>query len=256
MFDCETITTSVEGAVARLTLNKPARLNALDEEMLLAVEQCFCEWERRDVSVVVLAGAGQRAFCVGADIEYLSRLDPAGMERWEALGNRVLRRIEQSPLVSVACIGGYALGGGLTLALACDFRIAGRTASLGQPEIELGWIPGWGGVARLSRLVGPARTKDLCMTGRRVAATEAVAFGLANRVVPDEALEKETMHYAEVLAARSHAALSTIKALANDAPAGESAVRLDAIANAQLLTDERGQAAIRKFLERKQHGES
>jgi enoyl-CoA hydratase len=160
------IQSSVDGRVARLLLDKPAKLNALDREMLAEIERLVSEWERGDVSVVVVGSTSERAFCVGADLDVLSTMNEATMQEWEMLGNRVLDRLQCSPLISVAAIPGSALGGGLTLAASCDFRIAADTARFAQPEIGLGWIPGWGGVARLARLVGPARAKELCMTGR------------------------------------------------------------------------------------------
>ena len=131
--------------VAYLRLNKSAKLNALDEEMLVEIRQRFADWERsRAIVAVVLTSTSERAFCVGADIEILSQFDEESMQTWEVVGGRVLDSIQSSPLISIASIGGYCLGGGLTLATACDFRIASSRATFGQPEIDLGWIPGWG----------------------------------------------------------------------------------------------------------------
>ena len=121
MHSTDKIQAKTEGAIAYLLLNKPAKLNALDDEMLLDIERCFAEWERTPaMAVAVLGSTSERAFCVGADIEVLSRMNEESMQAWELLGNRVLDRIQSSPLVSVACIPGPALGGGLTLAAACD----------------------------------------------------------------------------------------------------------------------------------------
>jgi enoyl-CoA hydratase/carnithine racemase len=252
MSSIDKVLARAEGAIAYLLLNKPAKLNALDEGMLLAIEQQFAAWEQDlSIAIVVLGSTSERAFCVGADIEVLSRLNESSMQAWELLGNRVLDRIQSSPLVSVASISGQALGGGLTLAAACDFRICSANATFGQPEIDLGWVPGWGGVIRLSRLAGVGRAKELCMTGRRITAREAEAIGLVNRVVEVDQLAAKTAEFASGLAAKSRDALRGIKALAEPRGSDAAAHLLDALLNSSLLNNERGQAAIAKFLARK-----
>jgi enoyl-CoA hydratase/carnithine racemase len=166
------------------------------------------------------------------------------------LGNRVLDRIQESPLVSVAAISGYAFGGGLTLAAACDFRVASEDSLFGQPEIDLGWVPGWGGVARLVRLIGPARAKDLCMTGRRVTAPYAQSAGLVDRLAAKPELRESAASFARELAGRESQALRGIKALAAAATTGPAAHRFDALLNSSLLHNPKAQAAIAGFLER------
>jgi enoyl-CoA hydratase/carnithine racemase len=240
-----------EGAIAHLLLNKPRKLNALDEEMLAELERRMAEWEAGgEVSVVVIGSTSARAFCVGADLEVLSRLDSTTMQAWELNGSRVLDRIQHSPLVTVAVIAGHALGGGLTLAAACDFRIASGSAGFAQPEIELGWIPGWVGVARLARLIGPGRAKELCATGRRISAAEAARIGLVDAVHPPDALEAASEEFVQMLASRGPQALRAIKVLAEQAAGSTPATahRFDALVNATLLNDPRGQAAIAAFL--------
>jgi len=242
------IQASVENGIARLLLDKPARLNALDGEMLEAIERLVGEWEATGVTVLIVGSTSRRTFCVGADLAVLARMNEATMREWEMLGHRVLDHLEHSPLISVASISGYCLGGGLTLATACDFRIAADTAQFGQPEIGLGWIPGWGGVERLARAIGVNRAKELCMTGRRIDAADAERIGLVDRVAPAADLERQTSEFAALLAGQSRAALQTIKAIANR---GRTAFQmLDAFANATLLNDPRGQAAIQRFLEK------
>lgn len=245
---------SVEGNVARLLLDKPAKLNALDHEMLGEIERLVSEWEAAGtISVLVVGSTSERAFCVGADLEVLSRMNESTMQDWEILGNRVLDRLQGSPLISIAAIPGHALGGGLTLAAACDFRLASDSARFAQPEIDLGWIPGWGGVARLARLVGSARARELCMTGRRIDAAQAQAIGLIDEAVPADGFEARVAEWTSRLASRSPAALRAIKSLAESllpsTPA--TARRFDALVNASLLNDPRGQAAIGRFLSRK-----
>jgi len=247
------ILTREAGAIRYLHLNKPEKLNALDEEMLLDLDRAFAVWENDPcAAVVVLASTTPRAFCVGSDIEVLARLDSVSMQAWEMLGNRILDRVEQSPLISIASISGHALGGGCTLALACDFRICSENAGFGQPEIEMGWVPGWGGIARLRRTIGLSRAKQLSMTGRRLSATEAHGIGLVDEVAADAELQAKTEEFATKLAGQSRLALQTIKAIAEEKPGtSRAAHQLDAFANASLLGDERGQRAITRFLERK-----
>jgi enoyl-CoA hydratase/carnithine racemase len=237
--------------VADLQLNKPSKLNALDEEMLLAIEHWFGVWEADPaVSVVLLSSTSERAFCVGADIEVLSHLTNESMRAWELLGNRVLDNIQYSPLVSIASISGYAFGGGLTLAAACDFRICAAESMFGQPEIDLGWVPGWGGVARLARLIGPGRAKDLCMTGRRVPAEWAEAAGLVDRVTGKAEWKDCAAQFARNLAGKEVQALRGIKVLCEGAVTGLAAHRFDALLNSSLLHNEKAQAAIAGFLKR------
>lgn len=243
--------TEATGALGWLKLNKPAKLNALDEEMLLSLERHIAVWEEGGtVKVVAVGSTTQRAFCVGADLAVLAGFTEESMRAWETLGNRVLNRLQRTPLITVASITGYALGGGLTLAAACDFRICSENATLAQPEIELGWAPGWGGVARLARLVGPGRARELSLTGRRLTAAEALAWGLAERVVPAGELETAVRDFAESLAARSGPALRGIKALAEEAEHAADGLRarFDSLLNASLLGNDAAQAAIRSFL--------
>lgn len=247
----EKVLASVREGVAELQLNKPAKLNALDEEMLLAIEHWFAAWEcDPSVSAVVLSSTSERAFCVGADIEVLSRHTTESMRAWELLGNRVLDKIQYSPLVSIAAIPGYAFGGGLTLAAACDFRICAAESMFGQPEIDLGWVPGWGGVARLARLIGMARAKDLCMTGRRVPAQYAQSAGLVDRVAGKAELRESAARFARELAGKEQQALRGIKALSESSITGPAAHRFDALLNSSLLHNERAQAAVAGFLKR------
>jgi enoyl-CoA hydratase/carnithine racemase len=247
----EKIIPFVREGFAELQLNKPAKLNALDEDMLVEIEKWFSMWEAEaSVSVVLLSSTADRAFSVGADIEVLSRHTTESMQSWELLGNRVLDKIQNSPLVSLAAISGYAFGGGLTLAAACDFRVASEDSMFGQPEIDLGWVPGWGGVARLARLVGVTRAKDLCMTGRRILAQYAELAGLIDRVSPKSELRNSAACFARELAGKHPEALRGIKALAATDSQVLAAHRFDALLNSSLLHNPKAQAAIAGFLDR------
>jgi len=240
--------------VASLLLDKPTKLNALDEEMLAEIEQHFEAWERAgDVTVVIIGSTSERAFCVGADLDVLAGLNPQTMQAWELHGSRVLDCVQNSPLLSVAAISGHALGGGLTLAAACDFRIASEQATFAQPEINLGWIPGWCGVARLARIVGVPQAKELCATGRRIDAGAAQAMGLIQEFVPAAEFENRVANFARELAARSTPALRAIKQRADSCSPllAPTAARFDALLNAELLADPRGLAALAEFRARK-----
>lgn len=175
--------------VAIVSFDRPRALNALNDEMLGGLEAAVAALERDARSeVVVLASRCPRAFIAGGDIAHMAGLDLAGGERWVRRGQRVLTRLERLPQVTIAAINGYALGGGLEVALACDLRVSAEGAELGVPEVTVGLIPGWGGTQRLARLVGRGVAKDLVFTGRRVGADEALRMGLVNRVVPAERL--------------------------------------------------------------------
>ena len=174
------------GTCALLTLERPAALNALNAALLRRLDEALAEVEADSYRALVVTGAGERAFCAGADVaELLAR--PAG-EAYEGqrLGQRVFDRLERLPIPSVAAINGFALGGGLELALACTFRFAVATARLGLPEIKLGLIPGHGGTQRLPRLVGSARALELILTGDLITAEEAARLNLVTRVVAAE----------------------------------------------------------------------
>jgi enoyl-CoA hydratase len=176
--------------------------------------------------VVVLTGAGDRAFIAGADIKYMSGLGAAEAREWGNLGQETGRLLETMPKPTIAAVNGFALGGGCELALACDFRYAASTARLGQPEVNLGIIPGWGGTQRLARAVGIGAAKELVMTGRMVDADEAVRIGLVNAVFePAELLEK-TLEIARTLLAKGPLALAAAKAALNRALAGDHAENL------------------------------
>ena len=175
-------------AAALLTFDRPEALNAVNGAVLGDLERAVDTLAGADaVRVVVLTGAG-RAFVGGGDIAHMGALTPDEGERFVYRGQALLRRLERLHQVSISAVNGWALGGGLEIALACDLRIAAETAELGVPEVSVGLIPGWGGTQRLVRLLGRGIAKDLVFTGRRVPAAEALALGLVNRVVPADGL--------------------------------------------------------------------
>ena len=173
---------------ALITLNRPEALNALSFALIRDLARAFDEVAAGDARALLITGAGARAFCAGADIRELTGRSLAAQKRDAEVGQATFARLERLPMPSVAVINGYAFGGGLELALACTFRIATKNARLGQPEIKLGLIPGYGGTQRLPRVVGEARALEMIMTGRTVDAEEAHRIGLVNRIIDGDAL--------------------------------------------------------------------
>jgi enoyl-CoA hydratase len=207
-----TIRVTRQDAVATVTLDRPRTLNALDTVMLRDLARAVRAL-RRDATVraVVVTGAGERAFSAGADIAAMAAMSAAEGQAFSRLGHEVLARLEELAIPVVAAVNGAALGGGLELALACDLIVAADTARLGQPEINLGLIPGFGGTQRLVRRVGLGRARELVYLGHAVAADEAFRIGLVNRVVPRERVADEAARLAAELAAKAPVALAQAK---------------------------------------------
>lgn len=189
------------GAVRTIAVNRPDKLNALDAATLDALHAAFEQAaEDPNVRVVVLTGTGPKAFVAGADISQMSGLSAVEGRDFSLRGQRMMRRVEKMPKPVIAMVNGFALGGGLELAMCCHLRVAADTAKVGQPEINLGLIPGFGGTQRLLRLAGRAAALELCLTGAPIDAARALQLGIVNRVVPAAELEAETTKLAEQLA--------------------------------------------------------
>ncbi|MCK6481318.1 MAG: enoyl-CoA hydratase/isomerase family protein [Planctomycetes bacterium] len=200
--------------VAVLTLARPEKRNAIGLRMVEEMHAALALLERDPAAgALVLAGEGGKVFAGGADIAELRDRTPADAER--AINQALFTRIENLPLVTVAAVAGWALGGGCELALACDLRVAGASARFGQPETGLGILPGAGGTQRLPRIVGLGRAKELILTGRIVDAAEAERIGLANRVVPDDAVLSAARELAALAASKGRAAQALAKAALN-----------------------------------------
>ncbi len=201
-----------EEAVAVITFNRPKALNAINPDVVREMNSALEEIEQDPtIKVLVLTGAGEKAFVAGADISHMVNLTPLQAREFSRAGQEMLFRMEKLPVPVIACVNGFALGGGTEIAMACDFIYAAERAKFGQPEITLGIIPGFGGTQRLSRLVGKAMAKELCMTGMMISAGEAKEIGLVNRVFPDEALWDETMKTARKLASMGKVSLKEVK---------------------------------------------
>ena len=211
----ETITFDVTGDVATLTIDRPDQLNALTVDTLEAIEGALDEAASADVRALVITGAGDDAFVAGADISYMVELSTPEAQAYAELGHRVADAIESFPAPTIAAINGYAFGGGSELALACDLRVAAESAVLGQTEIDLGIIPGWGGTQRLSRLVGDETAKRLVFLGERIDATEAAEIGFVGEVVPDDELDDRIEELTAELAAKPAFAMRAAKEALN-----------------------------------------
>jgi enoyl-CoA hydratase/carnithine racemase len=207
----DTLLVDRDDAVARVTFNRPGVLNAMSSRTLDELHQTFTALGNDDaVRVVVITGAGEKAFVAGADINELARQTPTSGRDTAIRGQQVFDLIEHLGKPTIAAINGYALGGGCELAMACTLRIAAETAKFGQPEINLGLIPGYGGTQRLARLIGAGRALELLLTGQQISAQEAYRLGLVNRVVPAADLSAEVAALAAVLASKPPVAVRYI----------------------------------------------
>ena len=243
-----------DDAVAIVTVDRPDALNALDVGTLTELRDRLQELSTdADARVVVLTGAGDRAFIAGADIKYMSALDVAQAKAWGALGHETASLLETMPKPTIAAINGFALGGGCELALACDLRYASAKAKLGQPEIKLGIIPGWGGTQRLARATSIGFAKELILTGRTIDATEALQHGLVNAVYGPEELMATTLETARELAKLSPIALAAAKAAGNRALQGDHADNLASEADhfGALFSSEDAREGLSAFIEKR-----
>ncbi|MCC6750108.1 MAG: enoyl-CoA hydratase/isomerase family protein [Deltaproteobacteria bacterium] len=236
--------------VALCTLNRPEVHNALNFEMVRELDAAVAGLgERSELRALIFIGAGDKAFASGADIAELARRGK--LDALRRINAGLFRRIEQLSVPTIAAIRGYALGGGCELALACDLRICGQGAQLGQPEVSLGIIPGAGATYRLPRLIGLGRAREIIFTGRRVSAAEALTIGLVNQVVPDEEVLAAARQLARTIAAHSPLAVRLAKAALNLAAEGttDAGMALEATAQAVLFEDDEKVQRMSAFLE-------
>ncbi len=244
----------LQGAVALVTLNRPP-VNALSAALTADLDAAVTRAMEPDVRAVILTGSPH--FAAGADItEFKAAMDGGGGDALAGRLSEVVRRLESLPKPVIAAVRGYALGGGLEVAMGCDFRFLAEGATVGQPEIKLGIIPGAGGTIRLTRLVGPARAKDIIYTGRFVTASEALEIGLADRVVPDDELDAAAMEYAARLAAGPTVALGAARRAITDGlglPVPEGLALETAGFDEAFATDD-AREGVTAFLEKREPG--
>jgi enoyl-CoA hydratase len=250
----ESVILERDGAIATVTINRPAVLNALDARTIAELAEVFARLAADpEVRVAIVTGAGTKAFVAGADINELARLDPAGARDVARAGQGLFERIEQLGKPVIAAINGFALGGGCELAMACTLRIAAETARLGQPEINLGIIPGYGGTQRLTRLVGRTRALEMLLTGGPVSAADAERMGLVNRVVPGDRLLEEAHSLAVALAAQAPVAMRYILDVVRrglDVPLDEACALEASLFGLVVATDD-SKEGMRAFLEKR-----
>lgn len=250
----ETLLVSYEAPVAIVTINRPQVMNALNAQVFDDLESVVTMLANDPtIRVILLTGAGEKAFAAGADIKELAETDDASGERLALRGQSVMARMESCGKPVIACINGFALGGGCELALACTFRVASEAARLGQPEVKLGLIPGYGGTQRLPRLVGPSAALRLILTADIIPAAEALRIGLVDAVVPPEKLLETARALAVKIAAQAPLAIAaSIEAVRQgaDLPLAE-ALALEASIFGRLSATADKHEGVKAFLEKR-----
>ena len=204
-----------KGNIAYLIIDRPEALNALNAQVLDDLNAALDAVDTAVIRCLIVRGAGEKSFVAGADIAQMKNLDKAGGEAFGKKGNDVFLKLENFPIPVIAAVGGYALGGGCELSMACDFRICSDTAVFGQPEAGLGITPGFGGTQRLARLVGPGMAKQMIYTARNIKADEALRIGLVNAVYPQGELYAAAEKLAGQIAANAPIAVRACKAAIN-----------------------------------------
>lgn len=208
----ENIIFETDESVAIIKFNRPKALNAVNTDVLAELADALNKiGNDTDIRALVLSGEGEKSFVAGADIAEMANFSPIQIRKFSRVGHEALFQLEALSIPVIACVNGFALGGGTEIAMACDFIYASENAKFGQPEINLGLIPGFGGTQRLSRLVGKAMAKELCMTGAMISAQEAKEIGLVNRVFPPDKLWEETMKTAKGMAGKGKVSMRAVK---------------------------------------------
>lgn len=240
--------------IGRITINRPKKLNALNIETVIELSKAFTEMKGdAEVGVVVLTGAGEKSFAAGADISELQKLDMLAGKEFAERGQALCSLMENLGKPVIAAVNGFALGGGCELAMACTLRIAADTAKMGQPEINLGTIPGYGGTQRIARLVPRGVAMDLVLTGRIITAAEALEIGLVNRVVPVEEFEQAVVELATLLLDKPPFALKAcIETVLHGTEVNfEEGLRLEADLFAMTCGTEDQKEGMKAFLEKR-----
>lgn len=242
------------GNYAQIVIDRPKALNALNQSTLREIGSALEEVESLGVRLLIITGAGDKAFVAGADLVAMQGMDPAEAETFSLMGHRILQYIEALNVPVIAAVNGFALGGGCELAMACDIVFASEDARFGQPEVGLGLIPGFGGTLRLARYVGLQRAKELLYSGRRIKAREAAKIGLVARVYPHDELLPACYQFAETLSKKGPKAVAEVKSilhLAPDLPFSKQ-VALESRRFGSLFGTKEQQEGVAAFLDRRQ----
>ena len=249
----ESVLLAIDGPVATVTLNRPEKLNALTMEMIDALAAIATQLDAdRAVRCVILTGSGERAFCVGADINAWSALDALDMWRvWTKRGHQVFDQWARLRQPVIAAINGHALGGGLELAAAADLRIASASVQFGLPEASIATCPGWSGTQRLTGLVGPTRVKYLALTGRRISAEEALRVGLVNELAGDEGVMSAAARLARDICALAPVSVQLTKQLIDASGGAGFAHALEGMAGALAGCTQDAREGLASFRERR-----
>jgi len=251
----ENIVYEVKEGIATITFNRPKALNALNGALLAEMSQALDEIAAdEDIRVLILTGAGDKAFVAGADISELATFDSLKAKTFGRRGHDIINKLQQLPIAVIAAVNGFALGGGTEISIACDFIYASENAKFGQPEINLGVIPGFGGTQRLPRLIGTNMAKELIFTGKMISAAEALQLGLVNKVVPHDSLMAEVLKTAGVIASKGKVSLREAKQAVNKGMdvdlASGCGIEIDAFALCYASPDAREGTSA--FLEKRQ----
>ena len=249
----EHISLAIDGAVATVTLNRPEKLNALTMEMIDALSVIAAQLDAdRTVRCVILTGAGERAFCVGADINAWSALEALDMWRtWTRRGHQVFDQWAQLRQPVIAAVNGHALGGGLELAAAADLRVTAAGAQFGLPEASIATVPGWSGTQRLTGILGASRVKYLALTGRRLSADEAWRTGLVQEVAGEEGVMAAALRLAHDISSMAPVSVQLVKQLINAASGAGVASALEGMAGALAGSTQDAREGLASFRERR-----
>lgn len=250
----ENLLVEITEGIGTVSINRPKALNALNTETLSQLQQVFRDLEGDPaVRVVILTGAGDRAFVAGADILEMKDMSCLEAVRFSEFGHATLAQIEGLAKPVIAAVNGFALGGGLEIALACDFVFASEKAKFGLPEVTLGIFPGWGGTQRLPRLIGKARAKELILTGSMISAEEAREWGIVNRIFSAESLLEETRKVAKKIASNGPIAVQLAKTTidqAHDLPLAAGS-HMAAVSFGNCFTTKDQKEGMTSFLEKR-----
>ncbi len=248
------INLDLEDTIALLTFNRPKKLNALNSELLDEFSDALRQIaENENIRVLILTGAGDKAFVAGADIKEISECNTLSAKLFAEKGQQVISKLQQLSIPAIAAVNGYALGGGSEIVLACDFAYASQNAVLGFPEITLGLIPGFGGTQRLARLIGTTKAKEMIFTGSMISSAAALEYGMINKVFAQESLLDEVKKTAKIIASMGKVSVRAAKEVINLGMDSDlnTGLAIEAIAFAICMAGEDAKEGTSAFLEKR-----